>query len=119
MCILPADADERVVGTAVERVTKAIEPSGGAVGNIDRWGRRRFAYELAKQAEGYYVVIAFSAEPETIVPLERALALADEVVRAKVTLRPPAKKRDKKDGADKATKAAKTAEAASPAPATA
>jgi small subunit ribosomal protein S6 len=111
MLILPADADESVVGTAVDRITKAIEPSGGAVANIDRWGRRRFAYELAKQTEGYYVVIQIAAEPEAISGMERSLTLADEVIRAKVTLRPEKKK--KKDN-----KAAR-AEAASPAPATA
>jgi small subunit ribosomal protein S6 len=111
MLILPADADESVVGTAVDRITKAIEPSGGAVANIDRWGRRRFAYELNKQTEGYYVVIQIAAEPEAIAGMERSLTLADEVIRAKVTLRPEKKK--KKDN-----KAAR-AEAASPAPATA
>jgi small subunit ribosomal protein S6 len=111
MLILPADADESVVGTAVDRIAKAIEPSGGAVANIDRWGRRRFAYELNKQTEGYYVVIQIGAEPEAIAGMERSLTLADEVIRAKVTLRPEKKK--KKDN-----KAAR-AEAASPAPATA
>ena len=91
MLILPADADEKVVGTAVDRITKAIEPSGGSVIGIDRWGRRRFAFELDRQTEGYYAVVAFDAEPETIAPLERALTLADEVVRAKVTIRHPQK----------------------------
>jgi small subunit ribosomal protein S6 len=87
MLILPAEADEKVVGTAVDRITKAIEPSGGSVGAIDRWGRRRFAFEVDRQTEGYYVVVAFDSEPETIAPVERALTLADEVMRAKVTIR--------------------------------
>jgi small subunit ribosomal protein S6 len=89
MLILPAEADEKVVGTAVDRITKAVEPSGGSVGKIDRWGRRRFAFEIDHQAEGYYVVVEFVAEPPDIAPLERALTLADEVVRAKVTHRTP------------------------------
>ena len=112
MLILPADADESVVGTAVDRITKAIEPSGGAVANIDRWGRRRFAYELAKQTEGYYVVIQIAAEPEAIAGMERSLTLADEVIRSKVTLRPV--KKPKKDN-----KAERAAQESSPAPATA
>jgi small subunit ribosomal protein S6 len=91
MLILSAEADEKVVGTAVDRITKAIEPSGGSVGGIDRWGRRRFAFEVDRQTEGYYVVVAFDSEPETIAPLERALTLADEVMRAKVTIRHPKK----------------------------
>ncbi len=91
MLILPAEADEKVVTTAVDRITKAIEPSGGSVIGIDRWGRRRFAFEVDRQTEGYYAVVAFDAEPETITPLERALTLADEVMRAKVTIRHPQK----------------------------
>ncbi len=97
MLILPADADEKVVGTAVDRITKAIEPAGGSVLGIDRWGRRRFAFELDRQSEGYYVVVAFDAEPDTVAPLERALTLADEVMRAKVTIRFD-KKTDAGDG---------------------
>ena len=87
MLILPAEADEKVVGTAVDRITKAIEPSGGTVGNIDRWGRRRLAFEIDRQTEAYYAVVAFDAEPAMIAPLERVLTLADEVLRAKVTIR--------------------------------
>jgi small subunit ribosomal protein S6 len=87
MMILPAEADESVVGTAVERIAKAVSDSGGEVGNIDRWGRRRFAYEIDKQAEGYYTVVQFKADPTAISELDRSLSLADEIVRFKVVLR--------------------------------
>lgn len=87
MLILPAEADESVVGTAVERITKVISDAGGQVGKIDRWGRKRFAYEIDKQAEGYYVVIEFRADPAALSELDRTLLLADEVVRFKVVVR--------------------------------
>jgi len=87
MLILPAEADESVVGTAVDRITKAISETGGEVGKIDRWGRRRFAYEIDKQSEGYYVVVEFSADPAAIAELDRTLSLADEIVRFKVIQR--------------------------------
>ena len=76
MFILPAEADESTVGTAVDRITK------------DRWGRRRFAYEIDHQHEGYYVVVRFRGEPETQHELERTLNLADEVIRYKILLLP-------------------------------
>ena len=65
MLILPAEADESVVGGVVERITKVIETTGGKVGNIDRWGKRRFAFEIDDKNEGYYVVAKFTAEPPT------------------------------------------------------
>jgi small subunit ribosomal protein S6 len=91
MLILPAEADEALVSTAVERIDKVISPSGGAVGTLDRWGRRRFAYEIDRQHEGYYVVLRFTAEPSVQTELERVLKLADEVIRHKILLAPPAR----------------------------
>ena len=87
MLILPAEADESVVGTAVERITRVISDAGGQIGKIDRWGRKRFAYEIDKQAEGYYVVIECEADPAALSELDRTLLLADEVVRFKVVVR--------------------------------
>jgi small subunit ribosomal protein S6 len=84
LLILPADADEALVGTAIDRITKIIEPGGGAVASFDRWGRKRFAYEIGNQNEGYYLVVRFTADPAVQPELERALKLADEVVRHKI-----------------------------------
>lgn len=97
MFILPAEADEAMVGTAVGRIEKIVTPGGGAIGNIDRWGRKRFAYEIDHQNEGYYVVAKFSAEPTTQAEIDRTLKLADEVIRHKVLVLPekaPAKASD-------------------------
>ena len=91
MLILPAEADESVVSAALERITRIVSEAGGAVGNVDRWGRRRLAFEIVKQTEGYYVVAEFTADPGVIAELERALHLADEVLRFKVVVRPEAK----------------------------
>jgi small subunit ribosomal protein S6 len=88
MFILPADADEALVGTAVERISKIVATDGGTIGSIDRWGRKRLAYEIAHQNEGYYVVVRFEAEPTAQAELDRTLRLADEVIRHKIVLLP-------------------------------
>jgi small subunit ribosomal protein S6 len=88
MLILSAEADESVVGTAVDRIANVVTATGGEVGNIDRWGRRRFAYEIDHQQEGYYVVVRFTGQPDTQTELERRLNLADEIIRHKVMLLP-------------------------------
>jgi small subunit ribosomal protein S6 len=87
MLILPSDAEDSAVVAVVERITGILAKSGGEVGRVDKWGRRRLAYEIAHQNEGYYVVVAFKAEPEAIVELDRVLHLADDVVRFKVVLK--------------------------------
>lgn len=87
MLILPPDADERIVGTVTERITQVIGSGGGRVGNVDRWGRRRLAYEIDRRTEGFYVVVECVADPSSMRELDRVLALADDVVRFKVVVR--------------------------------
>ena len=108
MLILPAEADEALVSTAVERITKVIAPSGGEVTKLDRWGRKRFAYELARQTEGYYVIVLFKAEPATQQELDRTLKIADEVIRHKVMLLPQNAKQQTKQKAKVAASPAST-----------
>jgi small subunit ribosomal protein S6 len=87
MLILPAEADDAAVDGVADRIRGILAEQGGEVRKIDKWGRRRLAYEIARQSEGYYIVISFAAEPAAIQALDRALSLADEVIRFKVVLR--------------------------------
>ncbi|MEX2406207.1 MAG: 30S ribosomal protein S6 [Actinomycetota bacterium] len=89
MLILPAEADEAVVSGALDRITRIVSEAGGAVGKgkVDRWGRKRLAFEIDRQTEGYYVVAEFTAEPTVITELDRTLHLADEVLRFKLIVR--------------------------------
>jgi len=87
MLILPPDAEDSVVDGVVERVKGVLSDRGGEVKSADKWGRRRLAYEIAKQTEGYYLVLSFDTEPEAVLELDRVLSLADEILRFKVVLR--------------------------------
>ena len=82
--MLQPEADESAVGTAVDRISRIVTEGGGGVGKVDRWGRRRLAFEVAGQSDGYYVLAEFTADPATIAEVERTLHLADEVLRFKV-----------------------------------
>ncbi|MGZ8580758.1 MAG: 30S ribosomal protein S6 [Actinomycetota bacterium] len=118
MLILPAEADEQVVSTAIDRITKVIATSGGEVGTIDRWGRRRFAFEIDHQNEGYYVVARFTADPAVQPELDRVLNLADEVIRHKVIALPAKGRHAKRAEARGEQPRSTSTEAAAPAPAT-
>jgi small subunit ribosomal protein S6 len=88
LLLLPAEADEAAVGTATDRISTVVAKHGGQVHKTERWGRRRLAFEIDHKGEGYYVVVTFSAEPVAQAELERALNLADEVLRYKVVVLP-------------------------------
>ena len=84
MIILDPGLDEDVIRASIDRATALIASKGGNPGRVDRWGKRRFAYELNHRWEGYYVLLEAAAEPAAMAELDRMLTLADEVVRHKV-----------------------------------
>jgi small subunit ribosomal protein S6 len=84
MVIFDTGADEASVTAVIERALDALRAKGGNPGQVERWGRRTFAYELQHKREGYYVIIEFTAEPAALPDMERIFVLADEVLRHKV-----------------------------------
>jgi small subunit ribosomal protein S6 len=88
MIIFDAGLEEEAIRSAVDRATELIRSRGGNPGAVDRWGRRRFAYELKHKWEGYYVVLRAEADPSVMAELDRFLHLADEVLRHKVVRLP-------------------------------
>ncbi|GAA1859163.1 30S ribosomal protein S6 [Brevibacterium marinum] len=90
MLILDNELEERTLADTVDKLIKVVPAENGTVDNVDIWGRRRFAYDIQKKSEGYYVVINFHAEPATTKELDRQLGLNESVLRTKI-LRPDAK----------------------------
>ncbi|MGH9226161.1 MAG: 30S ribosomal protein S6 [Acidimicrobiales bacterium] len=84
MVIYDPNLEEDAIRAAVDRSTELVRSRGGNPGRVDRWGKRRLAYEIRHQREGYYVLMDASAEPAVMAELDRALTLADEVLRHKV-----------------------------------
>jgi small subunit ribosomal protein S6 len=66
---------------SIERISGVIQGNGGEIKNVDQWGRRRLAYPIKRNLEGYYAVTKFAAEPTAIRPLENNLDLAEDVLR--------------------------------------
>jgi small subunit ribosomal protein S6 len=84
MVILDPSLDERTVAPSLETFLNVVRQDGGKVDNIDIWGKRRLAYEIAKQSEGIYAVIDITAQPATVSELDRQLGLNESVLRTKV-----------------------------------
>ncbi|GGN87699.1 30S ribosomal protein S6 [Nocardia rhizosphaerihabitans] len=84
MVILDPSLDERIVGQSLDNLLNVVKTEGGKVDKVDIWGRRRLAYEIAKQAEGIYAVVNLTATPATVSELDRQLGLNETVLRTKV-----------------------------------
>lgn len=81
MYILQPDFDEEKVNAAVEKFSGLIQANGGTVTNVEKWGKRRLAYEIKGQREGNYVLVLFSGEPAVSSELDRVMKISDEVLR--------------------------------------
>jgi small subunit ribosomal protein S6 len=88
MVIFDSGLDDLAIDDQVKSVAAQVVTRGAAVAKTDRWGRRRFAYEIDHKTEGYYVVWEITADGADLEALERSLRLADEVVRHKLVRLP-------------------------------
>jgi small subunit ribosomal protein S6 len=84
MVIVDARLEEGDIQKAVDRFVGVIGDTGGKVANVDRWGLRKFTYEIEHRNEGYYFVTTFSAPEDTVEQLRRLLQISDEFVRGKI-----------------------------------
>ena len=64
-----------------EKFKALVEKHDGVISDVDEWGKRKLAYEINDEAEGYYVVVKYVAEPTFPVEMERVLRITDGVLR--------------------------------------
>ena len=84
MVIVDARLDEGGIQKAVDKALGVVTDNGGSVGSVERWGVRRFAYEIDHQNEGYYFVASFRADEGLVEDLKRTLQISDEFIRGKI-----------------------------------
>ncbi len=84
MIILDAELEESVIQGLINRVGEIAAADGGTVATTDKWGVRRFAYEINHQHEGFYVVLEIVTEATNLDEVDRFLRLADETIRHKI-----------------------------------
>ena len=80
LIVHPEVADEDVTGV-IERVNGLITGGGGEITKTDPWGRRRLAYPIDGQREGYYVVEQIRMDPSKTTDLERSIRLMENIIR--------------------------------------
>jgi small subunit ribosomal protein S6 len=79
--IVKPDAPEEEADQLIEQLRVQLTSAGATVDKIDKWGKRRLAYRVDKYREGSYVLIQFTAGPETVKELERRLRVSDLVLK--------------------------------------
>ncbi|HCR43708.1 MAG TPA: 30S ribosomal protein S6 [Ruminococcaceae bacterium] len=78
--ILSMKLGDEGIETLSEKFKGLIE-ANAEIENIDKWGKRRLAYPINKEEEGYYTLISFKSAPSFIAELERVYKITDGVLR--------------------------------------
>lgn len=81
MLTINPEIETENIDIIVERISGIITDQNGEVVNVDKWGKRKLAYEVNGNTEGFYVVIVFKADNEAITEIDRVLKITEEVLR--------------------------------------
>ena len=78
--IVNPNVEENTLKELIERFQTLIN-TDGKVEQVNELGKKKLAYEINKNKEGYYVVYDFEANPKLIAELERNYRITDEVIK--------------------------------------
>ncbi len=84
MYIIRPNLSEEETATIIERVGTFVTNLGGQVHEVNQtspWGRRRLAYPIENNQDGYYVLSYVSVDPKVARDLERNIKYTDDVLR--------------------------------------
>lgn len=79
--IVSPKLDEEATKAIVERF-KALIEANGTLNEVEEWGKRRLAYEINDEREGYYVLINFTAQTDFPAELDRVYKITEEIMRS-------------------------------------
>lgn len=71
---------EETAQATSEKIKSLIEANAEIVA-VDVWGKRRLAYPINYEKEGYYVLIYFKSAPEFVAELTRVLGITEDALR--------------------------------------
>ena len=78
--IINPSVNEEEMKALIQKFTDIIN-NEGKVESVNELGKKRLAYEIKKNKEGYYVIFNFDAKPELIAELERNYRIIDNVMK--------------------------------------
>ena len=85
--IIKPEIKEEEVKNIYKTISDSVAKTGGSIKKEDIWGKKALAYPVKKCKEGYYYKLDFSAPTASIVKLEEACRLNDDILRTMITRR--------------------------------
>jgi small subunit ribosomal protein S6 len=85
--IAHVDLSEDELSGLISRYSAIVADHKGILVNVERWGKRKLAYLIKKQARGVYVLIDYAGENTTVNELERNLKINDRILKFMTVLK--------------------------------
>ncbi len=84
MYILKPDLGEEQTQADIDRFNELLAQEHATVTKVDKWGRRKLAYEIQRLTEGFYMVINFDYDGSNDIANEitRVLKIHEDVIRS-------------------------------------
>jgi len=79
--IINPDLSDEEITAIMEKYKQVVEGQDGEVESVNRWEKRRLAYDIKGMREGIYVLMNFKSESKAAAELDRLMKIADEVLR--------------------------------------
>lgn len=83
--VSPAKSEEEIQAI-VAKFTALAEQNATAV-EVEEWGKRKLAYEIDDQTEGYYVLLSFTSEAAFPAELDRIFGITEGILRSMIVCR--------------------------------
>ncbi len=79
--VVSANVEDEVRNSVVEQVKELIARFGGTISNVDESGKKRLAYDIQHQKDGFYYFIKFEADATAPAEIESRVRIMDNVLR--------------------------------------
>ena len=83
MVVISTKQDEEAIKGLVEKFSHLISANGTLV-SVDEWGKKRLAYMINKETEGYYVLFTFESESAFPAELDRVFKITEGLLRTMI-----------------------------------
>ena len=83
MVVISTKQDEEAIKGLVEKFSNLIAANGTVV-SVDEWGKRKLAYMINKETEGYYVLFTFECEAAFPAELGRVFKITEGLLRTMI-----------------------------------
>jgi len=81
MYIVKSDMEPENTSELVAKYQSLVTENGGTIDQVQEIGKRRLAYEIDKNRDGYYVLMQYSTDTNITQELERLMRIDENVIR--------------------------------------